>query len=84
MRRPPALDIKVAFRHSVGAVIPLEGKPMLSLVGYIDAGSGSYLLAAIASGAAGLWFFVRTKFSSLTGRGKSTGTAETAAPDAEQ
>ena len=57
---------------------------MLNLVGYIDAGSGSYLLAAIASGAAGLWFFVRTKFSSLTGRSKSTGTAETTAPDAEQ
>lgn len=57
---------------------------MLNLVGYIDAGSGSYLLAAVASGAAGLWFFVRTKFSSLTNRGKQTGTAETAAPDSEQ
>lgn len=57
---------------------------MLNLVGYIDAGSGSYLLAAIASGAAGLWFFVRTKFSSLTNRGKQAGTAETATPDSEQ
>ena len=41
---------------------------MLNTVGYIDAGSGSYLLAAIASGAAGLWFFVRSKFASLRGR----------------
>jgi hypothetical protein len=30
------------------------------LVAYIDAGTGSYLLAAIASGAAGLWMFFRS------------------------
>lgn len=42
---------------------------MLDLVGYIDAGSGSYLLAAIASGAAGTWFFIRSKFARLRGRG---------------
>lgn len=41
---------------------------MLSLVAYIDAGSGSYLLAAIASGAAGTWFFIRSKFAGLRGR----------------
>ena len=41
---------------------------MLNTVGYIDAGSGSYLLAAVASGAAGLWFFVRSKFATLRGR----------------
>lgn len=41
---------------------------MLRLVGYIDAGSGSYLLAAIASGAAGTWFYVRSKFAKLRGR----------------
>mgnify|MGYP006272846063 CR=1 FL=1 len=41
---------------------------MLNTVGYIDAGSGSYLLAAIASGAAGMWFFVRSKWASLRGR----------------
>ena len=41
---------------------------MLNEVGYIDAGTGSYLLAAIASGAAGAWFFVRAKFASLRGR----------------
>ena len=32
---------------------------------YIDAGSGSMLLAAIASGATGLWFVVRSKYYSL-------------------
>ncbi len=42
---------------------------MLNSVGYIDAGSGSYLLAAIASGAAGSWFFLRSKFAQLRGRG---------------
>jgi hypothetical protein len=42
---------------------------MLRVVGYIDAGSGSYLLAAIASGAAGTWFFLRSKFADLRGRG---------------
>mgnify|MGYP006291414313 CR=1 FL=1 len=41
---------------------------MLNEVGYIDAGTGSYLLAAIASGAAGAWFFVRAKFAALRGR----------------
>jgi hypothetical protein len=40
----------------------------LSLLGYIDAGSGSYLLAAIASGAAGTWFFIRSKMSRLSRR----------------
>lgn len=41
---------------------------MLDLVGYIDAGTGSYLLAAVASGAAGIWFFVRSNFAKLRGR----------------
>lgn len=41
---------------------------MLNLVGYIDAGSGSYLLAAIASGVAGTWFFIRSKFANLRGK----------------
>lgn len=41
---------------------------MLDLVGYIDAGTGSYLLAAIASGAAGIWFFIRSNFARLRGR----------------
>ena len=30
------------------------------LVAYIDAGTGSYILAAIASGVAGSWFFLRS------------------------
>lgn len=42
----------------------------LTLVGYIDAGTGSYLLAAVASGAAGIWFYVRSKASKITGRSK--------------
>ena len=42
---------------------------MLELAGYIDAGTGSYLLAAVASGAAGTWFFIRSKFAKLRGRG---------------
>lgn len=41
---------------------------MLDLVGYIDAGTGSYLLAAIASGAAGVWFFIRSNVAKLRGR----------------
>ncbi len=41
---------------------------MLELVGYIDAGTGSYLLAAIASGAAGVWFFIRSNVAKLRGR----------------
>ena len=41
---------------------------MLDLVGYIDAGTGSYLLAAVASGAAGVWFFVRANIAKLRGR----------------
>ena len=41
---------------------------MLDLVGYIDAGTGSYLLAAIASGAAGVWFFIRSNIARLRGR----------------
>jgi hypothetical protein len=42
---------------------------MMHLVAYIDAGSGSYLLAAIASGAAGTWFFIRSQYAKLRGRG---------------
>ena len=42
---------------------------MFRFVSYIDAGSGSYLLAAIASGAAGTWFFIRSKYADLRGRG---------------
>ena len=57
---------------------------MLDLVGYIDAGTGSYLLAAIASGAAGVWFFIRSNVAKLRGRkfDDSTVEAESASNDA--
>ena len=50
---------------------------MLHLVGYIDAGSGSYMLAAVASGAAGTWFYIRSKFAKLRGRGDQDSVPET-------
>lgn len=45
---------------------------MVQVLAYIDAGTGSYLLAAIASGAAGTWFFIRSKMGSLGRRKGST------------
>ena len=53
---------------------------MLKTVGYIDAGTGSYLLAAIASGTAGIWFFIRSKWAQIRGRGpaKSQGSTNSA------
>ena len=51
---------------------------MFRLIGYIDGGSASYLLAAVASGAAGLWFFVRTKVGSIGKRGRK---AESGTPE---
>lgn len=54
---------------------------MLDVVGYIDAGSGSYMLAAIASGAAGSWFFIRSKFAKLRGRGSEEAVVDTAVVD---
>ena len=56
---------------------------MKDLVAYIDAGSGSYLLAAIASGAAGTWFFIRSKFAKLRGRGLEEPAVETDTPSNE-
>ena len=38
----------------------MDSTTVLDTVAYIDAGTGSYLLAAIASGAAGLWMFFRS------------------------
>ena len=35
---------------------------------YIDAGTGSMLLAAIASGGAGLWYLIRSKYYALKRR----------------
>ena len=57
---------------------------MLNLVGYIDAGTGSYLLAAVASGAAGTWFFIRSKFADLRGRKPSESTSEVESPTLDQ
>ena len=37
----------------------------MHLVAYIDAGTGSYILAAIASGVAGLWFILRSWASKI-------------------
>lgn len=37
----------------------------MNLVAYIDAGTGSYLLAAIAGGTAGAWFLIRAKVSAV-------------------
>lgn len=37
----------------------------VDLVAYIDAGTGSYILAAIASGVAGLWFILRSWASKI-------------------
>jgi len=51
---------------------------MLDIVGYIDAGSGSYLLAAVASGAAGTWFFIRSKVARLRRRGAAPDVAPAA------
>ena len=48
---------------------------MFKLIGYIDGGSASYLLAAVASGAAGLWFFVRTKVGALGRKGRKANAA---------
>ena len=38
---------------------------VLHLVAYIDAGTGSYILAAIASGVAGFWFFLRSGMAKI-------------------
>ena len=38
------------------------------VVGYIDVGTGSYLLTAIAGGIATMWFFLRAKIDKLLGR----------------
>ena len=51
---------------------------LMDTVAYIDAGTGSYLLAAIASGAAGLWLFLRSGMVRL--KRKVTGKP---APDSE-
>jgi len=42
----------------------------LDTIAYIDAGTGSYLLAALAGGAATFWFFLKSSMARIFGRGK--------------
>lgn len=37
----------------------------MHVIAYIDAGTGSYILAAIASGVAGAWFFLHAQISKI-------------------
>ena len=59
----------ISLRSEVKAVV-------MQLVGYIDAGTGSYLLAAIAGGVAGMWFYIRGKIDRLRGRKSEPQTQE--------
>lgn len=54
---------------------------MLDTVAYIDAGTGSYLLAAIASGAAGLWMFFRSGLARFRRKLRRGGNEEPVAQD---
>jgi hypothetical protein len=57
---------------------------MLSEIGYIDAGTGSYLLTAIAGGLATMWFFLRSKIDRLLGRTSKTPEADVDDPPAAE
>lgn len=56
---------------------------LVDVAAYIDAGTGSYLLAAIASGAAGLWMFLRSGMARMRRkvRGESAPSEEIAEAD---
>ena len=60
----------------------------MHVVAYIDAGTGSYLLAAIASGVAGAWFFFHAQIAKirrkLTGKSAEVVEVETEELDGEQ
>jgi hypothetical protein len=60
----------------------------MHVVAYIDAGTGSYLLAAIASGVAGAWFFFHAQIAKirrkLTGKSAEVVEVETDELDGEQ
>ena len=43
----------------------MSGLSVVDLAAYIDAGTGSYILAAIASGVAGMWMFFRSGLSRI-------------------
>ena len=53
---------------------------LVDSVAYIDAGTGSYILAAIASGVAGLWMFFRSWMSRMK-RKIRPGSEESPTPD---
>ena len=53
------------------------------LVAYIDAGTGSYILAAIASGVAGLWFILRSWASKIKRKVTGQPTPQYNSDDAE-
>jgi hypothetical protein len=53
---------------------------LVDSVAYIDAGTGSYILAAIASGVAGLWMFFRSWMSRMK-RKIRPGSEESSIPD---
>jgi hypothetical protein len=59
----------------------------MHVVAYIDAGTGSYLLAAIASGVAGAWFFFHAQIAKirrkLTGKSAEVVEVETEEVDGE-
>ena len=59
----------------------------MHVVAYIDAGTGSYLLAAIASGVAGAWFFIHAQIAKirrkLTGKSAEVVEVETDEVDGE-
>jgi hypothetical protein len=42
----------------------------MSVIGYIDPGSTSYLLAALAGGLAGIWLLIKEKFTTLFQKNK--------------
>lgn len=56
---------------------------MQPVLAYLDAGTGSLFLAAIASGGAGLWFFIRTRFRKVFRRGAADPTGADAASHSE-
>ena len=56
---------------------------LIDVTAYIDAGTGSYLLAAIASGAAGLWMFFRSGLARLRRKVRGESASESADESAE-
>lgn len=53
------------------------------VLAYLDAGTGSMLLAAIAGGAAGVTYFFRSLVARVTGRGRGTPAGDEAAGPSE-